>query len=153
MWHGCDDFLVILEVTEDKWHQIWKMKKGRGKPGKEVVLQYCQNQIKFWHEIDFHNKCVTNNTPHQDLDDYLWTYLRDVPDSGSLNNVPDHKLPDGLILGASLGAVHTPDELHVAASGLVASTIATLERHFKLLKVKDKSWLAIYKCNHNLFTF
>ena len=32
----------------------------------------------------------------------LRIYLRDIPNSSSLYDVPDDKLPDGLVLGASL---------------------------------------------------
>merc|ERR1712212_825028 len=47
--------------------------------------------------------------------------LGDVPDSSSLNNVPNDKLPDCLVLGDTLGAVGAADVLDVAPAVLVAS--------------------------------
>ena len=43
----------------------------------------------------------------------MFCYLRYIPDSCSLNNIPDNKLPDGLILGTTLGAVHTPKYISI----------------------------------------
>ena len=50
----------------------------------------------------------------------------DVPHGGGLHDVPDHELLDGLVLGARLGAVCAPDELHMATAMLVASSVPSL---------------------------
>ena len=55
--------------------------------------------------------------------------LRDVPDSRSLHDVPDHELLDGLVLGAGLGAVGAPDELDMAPAMLVTSIVTSLGCH------------------------
>ena len=53
----------------------------------------------------------------------------DVSHGGSLHDVPDDELLDGLVLGASLGAVGAPHELDVATAMLVASIVSTLGCH------------------------
>ena len=53
----------------------------------------------------------------------------DVSHGGSLHDVPDHELLDGLVLGASLGAVGAPNELDVPAAVLVAASIPPLGGH------------------------
>ena len=53
----------------------------------------------------------------------------DIPDGSSLDNVPDDKLADGLVLGASLGAVGAPDGLDVPTVVLVASVVPALLSH------------------------
>ena len=59
--------------------------------------------------------------------------LRDIPDGGGLHDVPDHELPDGLVLGASLGAVSTTNVLDMAAAVLVTASVPTLLGHLLLL--------------------
>merc|ERR1719507_689305 len=49
--------------------------------------------------------------------------IGDVPHGGGLHDVPDHELLDGLVLGARLGAVGAPNELHVPTAVLVAASI------------------------------
>merc|ERR1719354_26839 len=61
---------------------------------------------------------------------------------GSLSDVSDHELPDGLILGADLGAVSAPDELDMATAVLVASSVTTLEGHFHSLVEVNQAILA-----------
>ena len=53
----------------------------------------------------------------------------DVPHGGGLHDVPDHELLDGLVLGAGLGAVGAPHELHMATAVLIAAVITTLRGH------------------------
>jgi len=55
--------------------------------------------------------------------------VSDIPDGCSLDNVPDDKLADGLVLGASLGAVGAPDGLDVPTVVLVASVVPALLSH------------------------
>ena len=55
--------------------------------------------------------------------------VSDIPDGCSLDNVPDDKLADGLVLGASLGAVGAPDGLHMAPVVLVAPVVTPLLGH------------------------
>ena len=54
------------------------------------------------------------------------TGIGDIPHGGSLHDVPDDELLDGLVLRAGLGAVGAPHELNVATAMLVAPVIATL---------------------------
>jgi len=58
--------------------------------------------------------------------------LRNVPDCSSFHNVPDHELPDGLVLGDTLGAVSATDVLDVAPAMLVASVVPPLGCHLLL---------------------
>ena len=53
----------------------------------------------------------------------------DISDSCGLDDVPDHELADGLVLGASLGAVGAPDGLHMAPVVLVAPVVTPLLGH------------------------
>ena len=57
------------------------------------------------------------------------TRVGDVPHGGSLHDVPDHELLDGLVLGAGLGAVGAPHELDVATTVLVAAVVTALGGH------------------------
>ena len=57
------------------------------------------------------------------------TGIRDVSHGGSLHDVPDHELLDGLVLGASLGAVGAADELDMTTTMLVTSIVSTFGRH------------------------
>ena len=57
------------------------------------------------------------------------TGIGDVSDGGSLHNVPDDKLLDGLVLGASLGAVGAPHKLDMTTSVLVTPVIPPLGSH------------------------
>ena len=50
----------------------------------------------------------------------------DVSHGGRLHDVPDDELLDGLVLGAGLGAVGTPDELDMATAVLIATAITAL---------------------------
>ena len=63
----------------------------------------------------------------------------DVSHGGSLHDVPDDELLDGLVLGAGLGAVGAPDELDMATAMLVTSIVSTLGSHL------DSGIKAIYK--------
>ena len=58
--------------------------------------------------------------------------IGDVPHGGGLHDVPDHELLDGLVLGAGLGAVGAPNELHVPAAVLLAASIPPLGGHVLL---------------------
>merc|ERR1740129_1142435 len=58
--------------------------------------------------------------------------LRDSPDSSSLHNVPDHELPDRLVLGDALRAVGATDILDVAPAVLVTSVVPPLRSHLLL---------------------
>jgi len=58
--------------------------------------------------------------------------LRDVPDSSSLNDVPDHELADRLILRDGLGAVSAAHILDVAPAVLVAAMVPPLRGHLLL---------------------
>ena len=53
----------------------------------------------------------------------------DVPDGGGLHDVPDDELLDGLVLGASLGAVGAADELDMTTTMLVTTIVSTFGRH------------------------
>merc|ERR1719315_443071 len=53
----------------------------------------------------------------------------DITDGRGLHNVPNDKLADGLVLGASLGAVGAPDGLHVPPIVLVATVVPPLLSH------------------------
>merc|ERR1719444_70929 len=53
----------------------------------------------------------------------------DVPHGGGLHDVPDHKLLDGLVLGAGLGAVGATDELDMTAAVLVTSSVPPFRCH------------------------
>ena len=57
------------------------------------------------------------------------TGVRDVSHGGSLHDVPDHELLDGLVLGASLGAVGAADELDMTTTMLVTTIVSTFGRH------------------------
>ena len=61
--------------------------------------------------------------------------LGDVPHSSSFDNVPDHELPDRLVLGDALGAVGAADILDVAPAVLVASVVPPLGRHLLQTRV------------------
>ena len=50
----------------------------------------------------------------------------DISHGSGLDDVPDDELLDGLVLGAGLGAVGTPDELDVTTAVLVATAITAL---------------------------
>ena len=54
------------------------------------------------------------------------TGVGDISHGGGLHNVPDDELLDGLVLGAGLGAVGTPDELDMATAVLIATAITAL---------------------------
>merc|ERR1711982_107710 len=54
----------------------------------------------------------------------------DVPDGCGLHNVPDDELADGLVLGASLRTIRTPDGLDVTPVVLVATVVPPLLSHF-----------------------
>ena len=54
------------------------------------------------------------------------TSLSDISYSCSLNNVPDDKLLDSLVLGASTCTVGASDESHGSASVLVAPIVSPL---------------------------
>merc|ERR1719354_299272 len=69
--------------------------------------------------------------------------LRDVSNCSGLNDVSEHELPDGLILGADLGAVSAPDELDMATAVLVASSVTTLEGHFHSLSEVNPANLSL----------
>merc|ERR1719507_710998 len=64
--------------------------------------------------------------------------IGDVPHGGGLNDVPDHELLDGLVLGARLGTVGAPNELHVPTAVLVAASIPPLGGHV-LLSCRSES--------------
>ena len=53
----------------------------------------------------------------------------DVPHGGSLHDVPDDELLDGLVLGAGLGAIGAPDELDVPAAVLVPTSVPPFGSH------------------------
>merc|ERR1719444_607417 len=53
----------------------------------------------------------------------------DVPHGRGLYDVPDHKLLDGLVLGAGLGAVGAADELDMATAVLVTSSVPPFRCH------------------------
>ena len=55
--------------------------------------------------------------------------LGDVPHSSSFDNVPDHELPDRLVLGDALGAVGAANILDVTSAVLVSPVVATLRGH------------------------
>ena len=55
--------------------------------------------------------------------------VSELTDSGGLHDVPDDELADGLVLGASLGAVGAPNRLDMATVVLVASVITPLLSH------------------------
>ena len=55
--------------------------------------------------------------------------VSELTDSGRLHDVPDDELADGLVLGASLGAVSAPDGLHMAPVVLVAPVVTPLLGH------------------------
>ena len=55
--------------------------------------------------------------------------ISELTDSGGLHDVPDDELADGLVLGASLGAVGAPDGLHMAPVVLVAPVVTPLLGH------------------------
>merc|ERR1719511_464720 len=55
--------------------------------------------------------------------------LRDVTDSGSLHNIPDHELTDGLVLGTALSTAGTADVLDVSPAVLVTAMIPPLGGH------------------------
>lgn len=57
------------------------------------------------------------------------TGLSDVPDSGSLNNVADHKLLDGLVLGHAAGTVGATHNVDILASVLGASVVWAFLSH------------------------
>ena len=57
------------------------------------------------------------------------TGVGDIPHGGSLHDVPDDELLDGLVLGAGLGAVGAPHELDMAPAVFVAPVITTLGGH------------------------
>jgi len=65
------------------------------------------------------------------------TSLRDVPHSSCLNDVPDDKLLDGLVLGHTLGAVGATDGLDMAPSVLVPPVITALGSHTSLVEVNQ----------------
>ena len=65
--------------------------------------------------------------------------LRDVSDGGGLDDVPDDELADGLVLGASPGAVGAPDVVGVAAAVLGPACVASLDRHLEILEIKNES--------------
>merc|ERR1740129_1554666 len=58
--------------------------------------------------------------------------LRDIPNGSSLHDVPDHKLPDRLVLRDTLGAVGATDVLDVAPAVLVTSVVPPLRSHLLL---------------------
>ncbi len=57
--------------------------------------------------------------------------IGDVSDGGSLDDVPDDKLPDGLVLGAGLAAVGATDVLHVSTAMLIAAVVPPLLGHLE----------------------
>ena len=57
------------------------------------------------------------------------TGVRDVPYSGGLDDVPNHELLDGLVLGAGLGAICAADELDVPAAVLVPTSVPPFGSH------------------------
>ena len=61
--------------------------------------------------------------------------LGDVSDGCSLDNVTDDELPDSLVLGATAGAVCASDVLDVSAAVFGTTSVASLLRHFKPLKI------------------
>merc|ERR1719228_1796099 len=66
------------------------------------------------------------------------TGLGDVPDSSSLNDVPDDELLDGLILGDALGTVSATHGLDMAPSVLVTAVVAAFGCH-SLVEVNQAS--------------
>lgn len=52
--------------------------------------------------------------------------IRNIPDSGCLHDVSDHKLLDGLVLGDTSGTVCAAHILDMASAFLVASVISSL---------------------------
>ena len=55
--------------------------------------------------------------------------IRNISNSGSLHDVSNHKLPDGLVLRASLAAVGATDIFNVATAMLGTSIILPLFSH------------------------
>ena len=55
--------------------------------------------------------------------------ISELTDSGGLHDVPDDELADGLVLGASLGAVGAPHELDMATTVLVPAVVTALGSH------------------------
>ena len=55
--------------------------------------------------------------------------LGDVPHGGGLDDVADHELLDGLVLGTRLGAVGAANVLDMAAAVLVTTVVSTLGSH------------------------
>ncbi len=62
--------------------------------------------------------------------------LGDVTDGCGLDDVTDDELPDGLILGATAGAVCAADVLDVSAAVFGASSVASFFRHIEPLKIQ-----------------
>lgn len=58
--------------------------------------------------------------------------ISDVSNGGSLNDVSDNELLDGLILWAAASAVGAANERDVSAVLLVSSVVTSLERHCTL---------------------
>ena len=71
------------------------------------------------------------------------TGVGDVPDGGGLHDVPDDELLNGLVLGASLGAVGAADELDVSTSMLVTSVVPALGGHLDDRGVQSKIVISI----------
>ena len=71
------------------------------------------------------------------------TGIRDVSHGGSLHDIPDYELLDGLVLGASLGAVGAADELDVSTSMLVTSVVPALGGHLDDRGVQSKIVISI----------
>jgi len=71
--------------------------------------------------------------------------LGDVTDGCSLDDVTDDELPDGLVLGATAGAVCAADVLDVSAAVFGASSVASLLRHIEPLKIPGSVRWILYR--------